>query len=206
MAMANINKKHFLLAGSCAVVRSVVSRSSLGGRRQGIREVKEIGILRKVLFCASASCVAKARWWQRNCSSGSRSERGERKARNTRRNIAEHRTSIGSNKCICWADAAIEKRRNVLVVDSWLITRSGVSELLFVLCIALTPQSGDSSGAILEVPFKALLHLPHANGVSGLWRFGNLDKKKHKWPYKITRACVCACYLDIPELSSNPIA
>ncbi len=25
-----------------------------------------------------------------------------------------------------------------------------------------TPQSGDSSGAILEVPFKALLHLPHA--------------------------------------------
>ena len=44
---------------------------------------------------------------------------------------------------------------------------NGVSELLFVLCIALTPQSGNSSGAILEVPFKALLHLPHANGVSG---------------------------------------
>ena len=48
--MANINKQHFLLAGSCAVVLSVFSRSSLGGRRQGIREVKEIGILRKVLF------------------------------------------------------------------------------------------------------------------------------------------------------------
>ena len=31
----------------------------------------------------------------------------------------------------------------------------------FVLCIAFTPQSGDSSDAILEVPFKALLH-PHA--------------------------------------------
>ena len=29
-----------------------------------------------------------------------------------------------------------------------------------ILYIALTPQSGDSSGAILEVPFKALLHLP----------------------------------------------
>ena len=43
MAMANINKKHFLEARSCAAVRSVVSRSSLGGRRQGIREVKEIG-------------------------------------------------------------------------------------------------------------------------------------------------------------------
>ena len=50
MAMANINKQHFLEARSCAAVRSVVSRSSLGGRRQGIRGVKEIGILRKVLF------------------------------------------------------------------------------------------------------------------------------------------------------------
>ena len=49
---------------------------------------------------------------------------GERKARNTRRNIAEHRTSIGSNKCICLADAAIEKRRNVLVVDSRSASRS----------------------------------------------------------------------------------
>ena len=48
--MVNINKQHFLLAGSCAVVLSVFSRSSLGGRRQGIRGVKEIGILRKVLF------------------------------------------------------------------------------------------------------------------------------------------------------------
>ena len=48
--MANINKQHFLLAGSCAVVRSVFSRSSLGGRGQGIRGVKEIGILIKVLF------------------------------------------------------------------------------------------------------------------------------------------------------------
>ena len=48
--MANINKQHFLLAGSCAVVLSVFSRSSLGGRRQGIRGVKEIGILIKVLF------------------------------------------------------------------------------------------------------------------------------------------------------------
>jgi hypothetical protein len=50
MAMANINKQHFLLAGSCAVVRSVFSRSSLGGRRQGIRGVKEIGILRNSIY------------------------------------------------------------------------------------------------------------------------------------------------------------
>jgi len=28
-----------------------------------------------------------------------------------------------------------------------------------ILCIALNPQSGDFSGAILEVPFKALLYL-----------------------------------------------
>jgi hypothetical protein len=47
MAMANINKQHFLLAGSCAVVLSVFSRSSLGGRRQGIREVNEKENLKK---------------------------------------------------------------------------------------------------------------------------------------------------------------
>jgi hypothetical protein len=48
--MANINKQHFLLAGSCAVVLSVFSRSSLGKIGEGIREVNEIVILRKVLF------------------------------------------------------------------------------------------------------------------------------------------------------------
>ena len=121
---SNLNKQHFLLAGSWVGLRSVFSRSSLGGRGQGIREVNEKENLKKSAFCASASCVAKARWWQRSCSSGSRSERGERKARNTRRNIAEHRTSIGSNKCICWADAAIEKRRNVLADDSRSASRS----------------------------------------------------------------------------------
>ena len=31
-----------------------------------------------------------------------------------------------------------------------------------ILCIALNPQSGDFSGAILEVPFKALLHVVNA--------------------------------------------
>ena len=38
-------------------VLSVISRSSLGGRRQGIRGVKEIGILIKVLF-AQAQVVS----------------------------------------------------------------------------------------------------------------------------------------------------
>ena len=54
MAMANINKQHFLLAGSCAVVLSVISRSSLGGIRQDLREVKEMKILIKVLFYGKA--------------------------------------------------------------------------------------------------------------------------------------------------------
>ena len=54
MAVANINKQHFLLAGSCAVVLSVFSRSSLGGIRQDLREVKEMKILRKVLFYGKA--------------------------------------------------------------------------------------------------------------------------------------------------------
>ena len=58
--MANIKKWHFWRAGSRVGVRSVFSRSSLGGRRQGIREVKEIGILRKVLF-AQAQVVSLKR-------------------------------------------------------------------------------------------------------------------------------------------------
>ena len=37
---------------------------------------------------------------------------------------------------------------------------------------------------------------PHASEVSGLWRVGNLDKKKHKWPYKNTRARGCSCGLS----------
>ena len=53
MAMANINKKHFLLAGSCAVVLSVFSRSSVGKIGEGIREGKETAILINVLFYVS---------------------------------------------------------------------------------------------------------------------------------------------------------
>ena len=52
---------------------------------------------------------------------------------------------------------------------------------LFILCIALFPYYGDSSGAILEVPSEVLLHL----SVIGRWnearykrgkRDGNLNK------------------------------
>ena len=122
---SNLNKKHFFGAGSWVGVRSVVSRSSLGGRRQGIREVKEKENLKKSAFFAQAQVVSLKRGDGSGAAVAAHGvSGGERKARNTRRNIAEHRTSIGSNKCICWADAAIEKRRNVLAVDSWLITRS----------------------------------------------------------------------------------
>ena len=61
IAMANINKQHFLLAGSCAVVRSVFSRSSLGGKGQGIRGVKEKENLKKSAFFAQAQVVSLKR-------------------------------------------------------------------------------------------------------------------------------------------------
>ena len=46
----NLKKLHFFVVGSWVGVLSVVSRSSLGGIRQGIREGKEMAILIKVLF------------------------------------------------------------------------------------------------------------------------------------------------------------
>ena len=45
-----INKAHFWWERSCTIVLSVVSRSSVGKIREGIREVKEWAILIKVLF------------------------------------------------------------------------------------------------------------------------------------------------------------
>ena len=46
----NLNKQHFLLAGSCAVVLSVFSRSSVGKIGEGKEKIKRKPILRKVLF------------------------------------------------------------------------------------------------------------------------------------------------------------
>ena len=161
--MANINKQHFLLAGSCAVVRSVFSRSSLGGKGQGIREVKEIGILRKVLFREKApeyhsGAINKEKHLQGRC-------------------------------CDKWAQKCLGSR-------DMLNHASGTSELLFVLCIALTPQSGDSSGAILGVRSVALLHP----------QFSANTETQMTIKYN-TRAHGCACVtFNISELSSNPIA
>ena len=47
---SNLKKQHFLWAGSWVGVLSVVSRSSLGGIRQGIKGGNEAAILIKVLF------------------------------------------------------------------------------------------------------------------------------------------------------------
>ena len=82
IAMANINKQHFLVTGSCAVVLSVFSRSSVGKIGEGKEKIKRKPILRKVLFrkkapeyhsgvmdieciCKSRCCAKGAVWyWQ----------------------------------------------------------------------------------------------------------------------------------------------
>ena len=50
IAMANINKQHFLLAGSCAVVLSVFSRSSVGKIGEGKEKIKRREILRNGIY------------------------------------------------------------------------------------------------------------------------------------------------------------
>ena len=60
-----------------------------------------------------------------------------------------------------------------------LRTRKGCA----ILCIALNPQSGDFSGAILEVPFKALLHGGIRQGIRegkrmAILRIGSVRKRR----------------------------
>ena len=51
--------------------------------------------------------------------------------------------------------------------------------MVFILCIALFPYHGDSSGAILEVPSEALLHLSVVSRSSlGKMRQGIRDVKE----------------------------
>ncbi len=80
---------------------------------------------------------------------------------------------------------------------------SGTGRILYVLCIALTPQSGDSSGAILEVPFKALLHLPHARNErtfkkKGLFEFPRkglfLDRGETAYTKRAAQPCGSFAY------------
>ena len=53
MAIANINKQHFLLAGSCAVVLSVFSRSSVGKIGEGKEKIERREILIKSIYSAN---------------------------------------------------------------------------------------------------------------------------------------------------------
>ena len=46
-----------------------------------------------------------------------------------------------------------------ILIKVIFLTRELSRSSLSILCIALTPQSGDFAGAILEVPSEALLHL-----------------------------------------------
>ena len=81
--------------------------------------------------------------------------------------VPEYNSGIIDKECIC-ESRCCERRAQYGCAVSCFGSRNMLkhakrtSRILFVLCIALTPQSGDSSGAILEVLFKALLHLPHA--------------------------------------------
>ena len=95
------------MAGSCAVVRSFVSRSSVGGMREGIRE----GNLKKKHFTGKHT---------------------------------KHHTLGGRAYPVRHYPIAVRLR-----------DREGHA----ILCIALNPQSGDFSDAILGVRSVALLHL-----------------------------------------------
>ena len=126
--MANINKQHFLVTGSCAVVLSVFSRSSVGKIGEGKEKIKRKPILRKVLFCANTPNFIQ----------------------------------IGGR--------AYPVRHYPIAI------RLRTREEYAILCIALNPQSGDFSDAILEVPSEALLHLrkvlfgekyPNTFGING---------------------------------------
>ena len=60
-----------------------------------------------------------------------------------------------------------------------LRTRKGCA----ILCIALNPQSGDFSGAILELPFKALLHGGIRQGIregkeTAILKIGSVRKRR----------------------------
>ena len=64
--------------------------------------------------------------------------------------------------------------RNPILTKRTFCERGGKSEFSFILCIALFPYYGDSSGAILEVPSEALLHL----SVVGRWNEARYKRRK----------------------------
>ena len=76
--------------------------------------------------------------------------------------VPEYNSGVIDKECISESRCCERRAQYGLGRRNMLKHAKRTSRILFVLCIALTPQSGESSGAILEVPFKALLHLPHA--------------------------------------------
>ena len=75
--------------------------------------------------------------------------------------VPEYNSGMIDKECICESRCCERRAQYGLGRRNMLKHANGVSEQEFVLCIALTPLSGDSSDAILEVPSEALLH-PHA--------------------------------------------
>ena len=131
--MANINKQHFLLAGSCAVVLSVFSRSSVGKIGDGKEKIKRKPILIKSIYSANTPNFIQ----------------------------------IGGR--------AYPVRHYPIAI------RLRTREEYAILCIALNPQSGDFSGAILEVPSEALLHLRKVlfREKAPEYHSGAINKEKH---------------------------
>ena len=115
---------------------------------------------------------------------------------NTRRSTAEHKTDYGNTSVIRCGDQGAQK---VFADDSRSASRSQWMTLASLGdCCFRSPQKlkicGDPIYRITRSEHRNFS--PHASEVSGLWRVGNLDKKKHKWPYKSTRARGCACGLS----------
>ena len=117
------------------------SRSSLGGIRQGIREGKETAILRKRTFC----CVEFFGLSLVHPWSFTREEWGRYNGRNLKKSTFINTHTLGGR--------AYPVRHYPIAIR--LRTRKGCA----ILCIALNPQSGYFSGAILGVRSVALLHL-----------------------------------------------
>ena len=72
--------------------------------------------------------------------------------------VPEYNSGIIDKECICESRCWNVERSMVLADETCLNHANGVSGQYFVLCVALNPQSGDSSGAILGVRSVALLH------------------------------------------------
>ena len=72
-----------------------------------------------------------------------------------------------------------------------------------ILCIALNPQTGDFSGAILEVPFKALLHGKIRQCIREVKETAILTKSLFCISEFFGRSLVCPWFLSRPKGSND---